>query len=97
METNMEIPAHYDEQTGKLTLDLACMPDALELLYNEKQVAEMFGVTVDSVRYWRRTRVIPHIVVNRTVRFTKAQLDEFVKRNSVAQVREFVSRKEAAS
>lgn len=86
-----EVAASWDSDTRTLTVDLKGEPNVLEILYHEDQVAEMFGVTVHTVRYWRREGLIGHVVVNRTVRFTDQQIAEFIHTNTVPMNRQKVS------
>jgi excisionase family DNA binding protein len=46
------------------------------------RVAEIFDVTIPTVRWWVHTRQIPHIKVGRHVRFDLGALDAWLKSNS---------------
>lgn len=89
------VKGYYDPDTGAAYVDIKGNRMAAEILYHENHVAAMFGVTVYTVRYWRREKLIDFILINRTVRFSQSQIDAFIQRHSIPAEREMTPTKAA--
>lgn len=57
-------------------------------LLTPEDLAEEFGVPVSTVMLWNRQNGWPHVRVGRRIRWTREQLTEILRRQSVAPVKQ---------
>ena len=63
------------------------MQDVGKEFLKPKDVAEMFGVTQETVRNWRRRGIMPFYQINNTIRFSRSDILECLskfRRNEVS-------------
>lgn len=54
--------------------------ESAPLIYTRAEVAEMLGVSVDTVRRWTRDRrLVPTRLTERVVRISRAELERFIR------------------
>jgi excisionase family DNA binding protein len=53
--------------------------------WDNDQAAAYLGCTPDTLRVWTGRRRVPFVKVGRLTRFLKADLDEYLQRNRVAE------------
>ena len=51
-------------------------------LFTERQAAEMLGVSIKTIQYWRYAGKVPYIKVNGCVRFTQEDIDSIMNRRN---------------
>ncbi|MDR2258897.1 MAG: helix-turn-helix domain-containing protein [Treponema sp.] len=60
----------------------------LEILLDTRQVAEMLGLSVATIRKWVLLRYIPYQKLGRAVRFSAPEIREWVKTRTVKPAEE---------
>lgn len=53
------------------------------ILYSEKDVADLLGVHFMTLRKYRRENKISFIKVDKVIRYTQQNIDDFIKNNTV--------------
>jgi excisionase family DNA binding protein len=46
-----------------------------------KEIATMFGVTEETLRSWRRKGILPYYRINNTIRFSRADVMEWLNKS----------------
>ena len=59
-------------------------PEGSDELYEADEVADLFRVSVATVRHWRRTGVLPAIKIGGIYRFRRSDIDRILQQNHVA-------------